>query len=167
MKAKTIVSRMFIFVLIALVTLSLSGCAAQVSAGVPEEALADRLLEFVTYLGILVPVVAAGAPAVSLIVDFAKRLGMNSKYSPALSSALNIALFVAAFFLGPERQGAFDNALSAFYTVSPYVFSLIVSLITTVQWHTVLANAGIGYRATTEDKVGQRFALVEIANKKV
>lgn len=112
----------------------------------------EQLQGFADALLALVPVVAFGAPLISVIVDTAKRAGLKDGAAPLLSGVLNLALYALVFFAGDTRKGEVESVVQALTLVAPIVAGYFVSLLSTAQAHELLAKIGIGFKNSQREK---------------
>jgi hypothetical protein len=105
----------------------------------------DTALNFVGSVLGFVPAVAFGATLIAFLVDTAKRLGLPDGSAPALSGALNLALYALVFFATDAQKATIQDAVTAINLVAPYVTALFFSLLATAKAHHTLAPTGIGY----------------------
>lgn len=89
------------------------------------------------------PEVAGAAVAICLIVDLSKKyLGLKDGYAGILSAGLNIAAYVAYYFI--EDRRAVDNVMQALTLLLPYIAMIFVSLGATKVAHMLAMWLGIG-----------------------
>lgn len=111
----------------------------------------EKFLEFVFALGALAPVVAVAAPAIGALIDGLKKVGVvKDGDAPKWSGVLNLAAFVAFFFLNDEQAKMAGGVLGGFATLAPYLFAFVVALIGTPFVREFLFAAGFGYSHSEE-----------------
>lgn len=106
----------------------------------------ENFLVFVNVLLGFVPAVAGAAIAIAAIVDGLKKLGwLPDGYAPLASGLLNLAVFVALFFLGDEYGKEIQSTMDAIAIVAPVVVSLLIALLSTSKAHDLLTGIGLGF----------------------
>jgi hypothetical protein len=106
----------------------------------------EQFLVFVNVLLGFVPAVAGAAVAIAVLVDGLKKLGwLPDGYAPLASGVLNLAVFVALFFLGDQYGKEVQSVLDGIAIVAPVLVSLLIALLSTSKAHDLFNSIGLGY----------------------
>lgn len=103
-------------------------------------------LAFLSSLLSLVPAVALAPPLIAFALDVSKRFGwLKDGYAPLISGAINLALYAALYFAGPDNAAKVANVVTAIVSVGTVILSVLTSSLVTNLWHNGLNWAGMGF----------------------
>lgn len=94
-----------------------------------------------------VPIVVVAAPAIALLVDLGKKIGLVKDGKAGMwSLGLNAAFWVVLYFAGQLGIGAeAEEFIRRFAEFAPAVIALVSALLLTPAVHNLLVPRGIGY----------------------